>query len=350
VTNGTIDLSIEQFLQRGTTYIPADTEANALVIAKNKLSPVNFKFIVSNAGTFGANNVKIKGVFTGSGYALSNIRNVVGATYDGTAFTLFEVPSVNSNGNKTVTFTADILAAGGVATNTLTIQDAKGPEGFCYNPTITGIGSYDTVFLSAGTPPPPGPTPTDKPLSTRLWKTANRTFAKVGDEIEYTMSFKNTGAGDLHDVVLIDTFPAEYLEPVKTPGGTLTNNRVVEYTRKFLPAGDTFTVKATMRVRAAVPKGTKMTNVLTARTKELDIPDKDDATVTVVDDTTLPPPPPPPCQPPKNIPQGQKWVQKNCQLVSSGFSLGGPLSSLFVSFAGIAIVIRRKSILKSVMG
>jgi uncharacterized repeat protein (TIGR01451 family) len=85
-----------------------------------------------------------------------------------------------------------------------------------------------------------------------------------GDEVTYTITVRNTGAGDAHDVVLTDELP-EQLEYVSASAdATYAEPGTVSWPAFDLAAGDELSVTVTAEVDEDVPDDSEVLNVATA--------------------------------------------------------------------------------------
>jgi uncharacterized repeat protein (TIGR01451 family) len=276
IIRGTIDLFIKKHVKSGNEYLDADTCEAGAELQKNNVTKTDFRIRVTNNGTFGAEKVVVKDIFeSGSNFTLTHIQNVQGATFDSGANT-FTIASVPANGFRDITFTADVktsLSGNGVNIGRIESFDFSADSTFYKLDKREGVGRSDSACVVAGSPQNPG---------SRLSKTANRREVKAGEEIIYTLSFKNDGNVDFTNVILTDEFPSEYLEIIDAGPGRLTNNRQIEFRNRFLPAGETQRIQVKMRVKEGTPEGTRLINTLRVKVDQITIDDEAKAEVIVV--------------------------------------------------------------------
>ena len=328
----TIDLNIAKYVKVGSgAYVAASSREAAAQIEANKGSTVSYKIVVSNAGDASAYELMVKDVFTsGDGMTLSNIQTISGATYTNGMFEF--VNGIPANGSREFEYTATVNAGGqGVGKNTATIESFTHSYKCPKIESKRGVGRSAVSYVKAGNNPQAGYV---------LDKSVDKRVVKAGEEVIYKLSIKNTGDIDMKDVVLVDRFPSEYLEPVEHLKPRLTNNRTLEFKRKFLPIGDTFTVEVKMIVREGIPKGTEIKNILTGSSQNVPINDSDEEMITVGETTVAAP----------TCPAGYTWKAElnTCKRTwiprtpQSGLEL--PLIPLGMIFIGAALFIRRNEL------
>ncbi|WP_207578950.1 DUF11 domain-containing protein [Enterococcus faecalis] len=74
---------------------------------------------------------------------------------------------------------------------------------------------------------PPTPPAETKVPKVELTKTADKANAKVGEEITYTITAKNSGNGDWENGTITDKIPTEYVNLVS--GTTTVNGEKVDW-------------------------------------------------------------------------------------------------------------------------
>ncbi|HIQ57776.1 TPA: DUF11 domain-containing protein, partial [Candidatus Gracilibacteria bacterium] len=331
-TNANIDLNIVKYIKiEGGSFEPAGSRETAARLIKNKKQNAIYKIIISNAGSASAYSVKVKDTFSSSdGVTHGAIHTQSGASYADGVFTL--IGGIPANGSREFTYTTTLSNDGNATgVNTAKIQSFT-TDYTC--PTINskkGVGRTSVAYVkTAGVA---------QNAEYILDKTADKHSVKTGDIVTYTLSIKNTGNIDMKNVILTDKFPSEFLEPTERFKKRLINNRTLEFKRKFLPVGDTFSMKVEMIVREGVPQGTEIRNILTGRSDTVDIKDKSMETIIVSEGDT------PVC------PTGYKWKddlntckkiwtpQKNIQT-----GLDTPFLPIGIMMLGVAFILRRKDI------
>jgi uncharacterized repeat protein (TIGR01451 family) len=284
--------------------------------------------IVSNSGTAAAYNVKIDDTFSSSnGIKHGVIKTESGATYSDGVFDI--VSAIPANGSRAFIYNTTLSSMNNATgVNTAKIKSFEATYKCPKINESKGIGRTSSAYVKSGK------TPNAQYV---LDKTANKHSVKPGDIVTYTLSIKNTGKVDIKNVYLTDKFPSEFLEPVERFKVKLKDNRTLEFKQKFLPIGDTFSVKVEMIVRKGVPNGTEIKNILTARSDTVEIRDKSMETIFVRDGQK------PTC------PVGYKWQadlntckRNKGQIPKSGFD--SPLLPIGIILLGFAFIVRRKDI------
>jgi uncharacterized repeat protein (TIGR01451 family) len=332
-TYSTIDLNISKYVKNSDgAFVTAGSRDKAVQIAKNNNNKVTYKIVVSNIGSVSAYNTKVSDSFySGEGMNQSEIKAVSGATYSNGVFSL--IKTVPANGSVEFVYEAKVNTKSyGVGVNTAKIKSFDKSYRCPKILTAKGIGRSSVAYLKAGTVAKAGYI---------LSKRVNKQVVKPGDELIYTLSIKNTGNIDMKNVILVDSFPSEYLEIEKRYKPYLKNNRVLEIKRNFLPVGDTFKVKVRMTVREGVPKGTRIKNILTARSDNVVINDSDTTTVLVDGDKIVV----------NTCPTGYDWradlnicKKRVGSIPKTGVSI--PLIPIGVTLIGLLLILQRRYISK----
>jgi uncharacterized repeat protein (TIGR01451 family) len=91
---------------------------------------------------------------------------------------------------------------------------------------------------------------------TAITKTADKTVAKPGDIVTYTLSYKVTTGDPVSNIKITDTFDSRYMTPVSVAGGTITSGTITWVDAKALAVGETRTITYTMQVSPNMPVGT----------------------------------------------------------------------------------------------
>ena len=275
------------------------------------------------------NNFKIH-FSSSNGVTHGAIHTQSGATYEGGIFSI--VAAIPANGTREFTYTTTLSNDGdAIGLNTARIESFDTDYTCPKISSKKGVGRTSVAYVkTAGVA---------ENADYILDKTADKHSVKTGDIVTYTLSIKNTGNVDMRNVVLIDKFPSEFLEPTEKFKKRLTNNRTIEFKRKFLPVGDTFSKKVEMIVRPGVPAGTEIKNILTGKSTNVEIKDKSMETIIVSEGDT------PIC------PTGYKWnadlntckriytPQKHIQT-----GIDNPFLPIGIVMLGLAFIIRREDI------
>ncbi len=242
---------------------------------------MKYKVIILNKGTVYSEKTTIENIFKSTnGLSQSSISNIEGAELKLGKF--FIEDKISANGVKTFTFDAQIIAGqSGTGTSNFSIVSYEADYRCPKLKSSIGVGKNDVIYLQAGEIAKPTLTP--KPIIStseisrstseqyRLTKSSNKSEVYAGDEIEFTISIKNTGEQDLKNVMLFDIFPKEYLEPVGNSAKKLVDPETLKFKRKFLPQGDVFTATVKMKVKSHVLAGTTITNILKAGSQTIEM-------------------------------------------------------------------------------
>jgi uncharacterized repeat protein (TIGR01451 family) len=105
-------------------------------------------------------------------------------------------------------------------------------------------------------------TASSAPVDPVLRKRADRPVAARGGLLPYTITFRNPGAGTLHDVLVCDTLPTGETYRSATPKARLTRGKVC-WTIAAIAAGSSRTFHLVARVDVAA-RGSRLTNRVTA--------------------------------------------------------------------------------------
>ncbi|OJG91671.1 hypothetical protein RV15_GL000555 [Enterococcus silesiacus] len=155
-------------------------------------------------------------------------------------------------------------------------KDAKGQ-------TIANVAETDDPTI------PPTPPVETKVPDVSLTKTADKANAKVGEEITYTITAKNSGNGDWENGTITDKIPVEYVSLVsgtttingeKVADETIWKDNVLNVTQT-IEAGGTVEIKFTVKAIEAA-KGQTIANV--AETDDLNTPPTPPAATKVPND------------------------------------------------------------------
>ena len=188
------------------------------------------------------------------------------------------------------------IKAGESVTITFKVKTIKAAEG----QTIANVAETDDPNV------PPTPPAETKVPKVELTKTADKANAKVGEEITYTITAKNSGNGDWENGTITDKIPTEYVNLVS--GTTTVNGEKVEDNDVW--KDNVLNVKQTIKAGESVTITFKVKTIKAAEGQTI-------ANVAETDDPNVPPTPPAETKVPieptihKNIEGVQKLVLKN---------------------------------------
>ncbi|NTW29326.1 MAG: DUF11 domain-containing protein [Coriobacteriia bacterium] len=89
-----------------------------------------------------------------------------------------------------------------------------------------------------------------------LVKSADRTKAKPGDLVTYTLTYTNTEPLTVSGLTITDNYDQRYMTPVNVAGGIDNGDTIKWVDNTPLKQGESRTITYTMRVKAAMPAGT----------------------------------------------------------------------------------------------
>ncbi|MDN3133601.1 isopeptide-forming domain-containing fimbrial protein [Enterococcus faecalis] len=188
------------------------------------------------------------------------------------------------------------IKAGESVTITFKVKTIKAAEG----QTIANVAETDDPNV------PPTPPAETKVPKVELTKTADKANAKVGEEITYTITAKNSGNGDWENGTITDKIPTEYVNLVS--GTTTVNGEKVEDNDVW--KDNVLNVKQTIKAGESVTITFKVKTIKAAEGQTI-------ANVAETDDPNVPPTPPAETKVPieptihKNIEGVQKLILKN---------------------------------------
>ncbi|WP_240144019.1 lectin-like domain-containing protein [Enterococcus faecalis] len=188
------------------------------------------------------------------------------------------------------------IKAGESVTITFKVKTIKAAEG----QTIANVAETDDPNV------PPTPPAETKVPKVELTKTADKANAKVGEEITYTITAKNSGNGDWENGTITDKIPTEYVNLVS--GTTTVNGEKVEDNDVW--KDNVLNVKQIIKAGESVTITFKVKTIKAAEGQTI-------ANVAETDDPNVPPTPPAETKVPieptihKNIEGVQKLVLKN---------------------------------------
>ena len=155
--------------------------------------------------------------------------------------------AVGAHRDLTVTATADgdvrTVAVDGRLDNTASVQHPGDPN---------GDNDRDTATV-----------PVDHP-DLVVQKDDGLEMVDPGEEVTYTITVENAGAGDAHDVVLTDELPEELEYVEASADASHTEPGIVSWPAFDLAAGEEMSVTVTARVDGDVPDDSEVLNVATA--------------------------------------------------------------------------------------
>ena len=197
--------------------------------------PFDYTITVKNTGTGNASNVVVEDTLP-----------------NGLQFVSSDPSPTSQNGQK-LTWTISSIAAGGSATITLKV---KASEAGTYANTATISGTNKSGTTGDVEVVKPEQPPTEPNLS--ITKTTGAKDVKVGDPFDYTITVKNTGAGDATNVVVKDTLPngLDYVSyhtnyPNKQDYEFNQSGQELTWTFKKIPAGASATITLTVKAVTA---------------------------------------------------------------------------------------------------
>ena len=188
------------------------------------------------------------------------------------------------------------IKAGESVTITFKVKTIKAAEG----QTIANVAETDDPNV------PPTPPAETKVPKVELTKTADKANAKVGEEITYTITAKNSGNGDWENGTITDKIPTKYVNLVS--GTTTINGEKVEDNDVW--KDNVLNVKQTIKAGESVTITFKVKAIKAAEGQTI-------ANVAETDDSNVPPTPPAETKVPieptihKNIEGVQKLILKN---------------------------------------
>ncbi|NSU16222.1 DUF11 domain-containing protein, partial [Enterococcus faecalis] len=163
------------------------------------------------------------------------------------------------------------IKAGESVTITFKVKTIKAAEG----QTIANVAETDDPNV------PPTPPAETKVPKVELTKTADKANAKVGEEITYTITAKNSGNGDWENGTITDKIPTEYVNLVS--GTTTVNGEKVEDNDVW--KDNVLNVKQTIKAGESVTITFKVKTIKAAEGQTI-------ANVAETDDPNVPPTPP----------------------------------------------------------
>lgn len=260
----------------------ADTFPMAQILKSQKRQTVPYRIIVENRGNIAAVALEVEDVFASDSMARLDIENVENAEWDeeDQVFTLGEL---KSNEKITIFYDATIerqvgakeLASG---VNTATVLTVESPEDLPFRFRVRdalGIGESDPAFVRLGEE-------TERP-DVVLTKQASKNVVMPGEEFNYIIILRNVTEEDLLDVVLTERFPFEYLEYVNSNARGIEKDGQIQFLKRILRAGESWTIRITARVKATVKNQTKIRNLVTVAASNADLSDKNASTEVTVE-------------------------------------------------------------------
>ncbi|MDP2183608.1 MAG: hypothetical protein Q8K99_13710 [Actinomycetota bacterium] len=132
-----------------------------------------------------------------------------------------------------------------------------------------------TVLLS-------NPTTPFTPPDLTIEKSADKTKAKPGDKVTYTLTFKNVGDGPSQGFKIVDDYDERYATVVDAGGGTVAGGKIT-WNKSYLAAGESGKVTYVVKIDETMPDGkTNVDNVVVIKDPNDRNPDNDRDTWRVV--------------------------------------------------------------------
>ncbi len=205
---------------------------------------INYTLYYKNTGTGDATNVYINDTIPSDTTLESTSPAYTSSSGDTYIWNLGTV-TAGEEGNIIITVTVDAFTPDGTLlrnTATLDYSDASG------NP-YPQMDDYADVTVT-------GPEMT-------IRKVADVTTADPGDDITYTITYKNNGAGTATDVVVEDTIPADTVFVSSTPTYDSQSGNTYTWLIGDVCGGCDGTIEIVVRVKAGTPDKTVLTNTVT---------------------------------------------------------------------------------------
>ncbi|WP_279248850.1 beta strand repeat-containing protein [Candidatus Marimicrobium litorale] len=105
-----------------------------------------------------------------------------------------------------------------------------------------------------------------------LDKTVSRKTADAGDQLVYTLSYRNIGSDTATNVELQDVLPPETSYVSASSGGVLGTNQQVDWSLGSLPAGASGSVTLIADIDSPIQNGTQLHNTASLQSAEFTIP------------------------------------------------------------------------------
>jgi uncharacterized repeat protein (TIGR01451 family) len=205
---------------------------------------INYTLYYKNTGTGDATNVFINDTIPADTTLQSTSPAYTSSSGDTYTWDLGTV-SAGDDGNIIIAVTVDAFTADGTVlrnTATLDYSDANG------NPYPQKQDHADVTVT--------GPEMT-------ITKGADVSTADPGDEITYTITYKNTGTGTATDVVVKDTIPTDTVFVSSTPAYDSKSGDTYTWLIGDVCGGCDGTIEVVVRVKAGTPDKTVLTNSVT---------------------------------------------------------------------------------------
>ncbi len=252
----------------------------AALVANTPEQAVHYRVKVTNSGNISGENVVIEDVFESSTLERLEIENVKGAEYDDEDDT-FMIDEIRSNETKTITYDMKLEKTGSSqlsasAVNTATVTEAENRKGLPFRyrlKPVEGIGEDDPAYIKTDDKAPPL-----ERIDVNLDKSVNKAVVKPTEEVEYTIRVKNVSTTDLLDVVVTDLFPFNSLEFISASSRGIQKDNKIEYNKRILRIGEEWIIKVKAKVKAGVPAGTHIRNIVAIKASNADLSDKRDET------------------------------------------------------------------------
>ena len=255
----------------GSNYVDASTKANGLVIPDNTTSTLYFKVSIKNPNTVSVRNVEFDPSFDAgsSGIVAGRIDRLNGEGVTKDIFGKIVIGDIYVD--QTVTFTYQRLITAKDKNQNPAVEQLK-LENYmaAMNYSQNGLkkvskGLYYPTYLY--TEKPAGPTVTNAGDILSIKVSTDKSGAKVGEEVQYTITIKNVSGGDLTGIMLNHTLPAELM--VTDAGIGLVKGSDIQWKTTILRDGEQKVYKFTAKVASGTP-GTIVKSLTRALVNEYD--------------------------------------------------------------------------------
>lgn len=216
----------------------------------------------------------------------SDLPGFTRGTADGKQFLMWSnvVVPMNSTLNFSITVNLGDVPAGSTYLQSFWVFNAK----YGINGTVAQQDVWN-AFINVVARPTPTPSPSPSPTPTpevkkeaklEVEKTDHRTVTRPDHTLTYTITVKNSGEKDLHDVVVEDKVPGQ-LTVLGASNGAKINKNTVRWEGIKLESGQSKTFTIDAKVKSNTPNNHVLHNVVTAKSDDEGV--NDNAT----DDTTV---------------------------------------------------------------
>ena len=251
-----------------SSYRDASTKSNALVLPKNKTSRVYTKILITNKGIASAKDIKMTPFFTNASsiVATGSFMSIKGGTAKGKSILIDLIPV-----NKTAVVTYSLLVkesgnSSNYAVDGIELTDFKSKLAAINNGlTYKGKGKKYLSFLNAGNVNTPGNNNGSSAL--KIYVYPDKTQARVGETVNYTITAKNVSSSDLTDVYLSHQYPKQL--KVTNTGGGKNDSRAVQWKTPILRSGKSVTYKMSAKLVSGTP-GVRIKSLTSATVNEVE--------------------------------------------------------------------------------